>query len=63
MWDSAQPRSGTETTGRPGRVTLNVNLGALHLDALRRRAVTHGRVGSMLETGEADYTVDRSGDH
>ena len=44
-------------------VTVNLDLGALHLDALRRRAVPHARVVPMLETGEADYTVANSDDH
>jgi hypothetical protein len=39
-------------------VTVNLDLGALHLDALRRRAVTHARVVPMLETGEDDYMVE-----
>ena len=43
-------------------VTVNLNLGALHLDALRKRAVTQGRIAPMLETGEADYTVDNGED-
>jgi hypothetical protein len=44
-------------------VTVNLDLGALHLDALRRRAVMHARVAPMLGTGEPDYAVDTDNDN